>query len=384
MEYNSLEKLSKNLEAAKIEISKCIDIRSVESIRISWLGKKGCLTQEFSKMQGLPPQDRAVFGQNLNKIKVSLTGTLSKKKSELEDDIVASKLRVESLDMTLPAFIHPTGALHVIPQTIEEVMSIFGYMGFAREEGPDIEDDFHNFTALNFPKNHPARDTQDTFFIEPPVRSNNNSDKDIPKNNLSSKKQVKDFNHLLRTHTSPVQVRTMLSQKPPIRIITLGRCYRRDSDITHSPMFHQVEGLYIDKKVSFGNLKFCLSTFLKQYFSLTNVPLRFRPSFFPFTEPSAEVDIACKRQGDQLRLGEGDDWLEILGSGMVHPNVLKTCGIDPEEYTGFAFGMGLERISMLKYGISDLRAFYEGDFSWLNNFGFSPFFHPDTIKGLVA
>lgn len=382
MVNNCFERLNKSLDIAELEISKCVDIRSLDSVRVSWLGKKGHLTQEFSKMQNLASQDRGVFGQNLNNIKVKLNNLLTIKKAEIEDFVITNKLKTESLDMTLPAFMQPSGVLHAIPQTIEEVMSIFGYMGFTKEEGPDIEDDFHNFTSLNFPKNHPARDTQDTFFIEPLIKvNNNNSDKDINTDNLYSENNL---NYLLRTHTSPVQVRTMLAQKPPIRIITLGRCYRRDSDITHSPMFHQVEGLYIDKKVSFGNLKYCLSTFLKHYFALDNVPLRFRPSFFPFTEPSSEVDISCNRKGDMLRLGEGKDWLEILGSGMVHPNVLKICGIDPDEYTGFAFGMGLERISMLKYGISDLRAFYEGDLAWLNHYGFSPYFQPDSIKGLVA
>ncbi|MDH3703998.1 MAG: phenylalanine--tRNA ligase subunit alpha, partial [Alphaproteobacteria bacterium] len=272
-----------------------------------------------------------------------------------------ASLTGEMLDVTLPVRPERQGLLHPISQTVDEVIAILGEMGFTVAEGPDIEDDFHNFTALNIPPEHPARQMHDTFYLpEKPDGSR----------------------MVLRTHTSPVQIRTMENTEPPIRVIAPGRTYRCDSDITHTPMFHQVEGLVIDKSVHFGHLKGCLMDFCSAYFEVPDLPLRFRPSFFPFTEPSAEVDIGCSRDGGTLKIGAGDDWLEILGCGMVHPNVLNACGIDSAEYQGFAFGMGIERLAMLKYGIPDLRTFFESDLRWLRHYGFLSLETPSLLRGL--
>ncbi|MDA0997853.1 MAG: phenylalanine--tRNA ligase subunit alpha, partial [Proteobacteria bacterium] len=254
----------------------------------------------------------------------------------------------------------PEGLIHPISQTIEEIVSIFGEMGFTVAEGPDIEDDWHNFTALNIPPDHPARQEHDTFYLP---------------GDYETRK-------VLRTHTSPVQIRTMAAEKPPIRIIVPGRTFRSDHDATHSPMFHQVEGLLVDRSSHMGHLKGCLIEFCRAFFELDDLPVRFRPSYFPFTEPSAEVDIGCTRKDGEFRIGRGDDWLEILGCGMVNPNVLANCGIDPTEYQGFAFGMGVERVAMLKYGIPDLRTFYESDLRWLRHYGFRALEVPGMVGGL--
>jgi phenylalanyl-tRNA synthetase alpha chain len=274
---------------------------------------------------------------------------------------MAARLAAERLDVTLPARERPEGRIHPVSQVTEEITAIFADMGFAVAEGPDVEDDWHNFGALNFPTGHPAREMHDTFFLE--------AEKD-------------GAPLLLRTHTSPVQIRTMVSGKPPFRIIAPGRTYRRDSDMTHTPMFHQVEGLVIDRAIHMGHLKGCLTDFVRAFFERDAVPVRFRPSFFPFTEPSAEVDIGCRRSKDELVIGEGSDWLEILGCGMVHPNVLAAVGHDPEEWQGFAFGMGIDRVAMLKYGIPDLRTFFEADLRWLRHYGFLPLDVPTTYAGL--
>ncbi len=274
-----------------------------------------------------------------------------------------ARLAAETADISLPLWPSPAnaGRIHPISQVTDELTAIFADMGFSVAEGPDVESDFYNFTALNFPEGHPAREMHDTFFFSP-------------------KEDGK--RHLLRTHTSPVQVRTMLSSKPPIRVIAPGRTYRCDSDQTHTPMFHQVEGLVIDKTSTIGTLKWVLEEFCKAFFEVPSVEMRFRPSFFPFTEPSMEVDIRCDRSGPEIKFGEGDDWLEILGCGMVHPNVLRNCGLDPDEYQGFAFGMGIDRIAMLKYGMPDLRAFFDADVRWLKHYGFRPLDLPTLFGGL--
>jgi phenylalanyl-tRNA synthetase alpha chain len=298
----------------------------------------------------------------VNQLKDEVSAALETRRADLAGADLARRLAAERVDLTLPAPPERAGKIHPISQTIDEAIAIFGEMGFTLAEGPDIEDDFHNFTALNFPPGHPAREMHDTFYL--PTKPDGSR-------------------LLLRTHTSPVQVRTMRRDKPPIRIIAPGRTYRSDSDQTHTPMFHQIEALVIDEATHMGHLRGCISAFVNAYFEQDNVPVRFRPSFFPFTEPSAEVDIGCSRKGGELKIGAGDDWLEILGCGMVHPNVLRACGIDPERYQGFAFGMGIERIAMLKYGIPDLRTFFDGDLRWLDHYGFAPLDVPSLITGLA-
>jgi phenylalanyl-tRNA synthetase alpha chain len=344
------------------EIAAAAEIEALEAVRVSALGKKGSLTALMKTLGSLAPDERKAAGARLNQVKDKAEAALAARKSELEAKAIEARLIVERIDVTLPARPEAEGRIHPISQTLDEVTAIFAEMGFAVAEGPDIEDDFHNFTALNFPLDHPARQMHDTFFFD----------------------EKKDGSRmLLRTHTSPVQIRTMMSQKPPIRIIAPGRTYRCDSDMTHTPMFHQVEGLLIDETTHFGHLKGCLIDFVRAFFEVDDVPVRFRPSFFPFTEPSAEVDIGCSREGGELRIGRGAGWLEILGCGMVHPNVLRNCGIDPDRYQGFAFGMGVERLAMLKYGIPDLRTFFECDMRWLKHYGFLPLDVPTLAGGLA-
>ncbi|HLN25415.1 MAG TPA: phenylalanine--tRNA ligase subunit alpha [Patescibacteria group bacterium] len=334
----------------------------LENARIAILGKKGALSACMALLGKLDPDARKAEGARLNAIKETVVSILERRKAALESAVLDERLARERIDVTLPVRPEVQGRIHPISQTMDEIIAIFGQMGFAVAEGPDIEDDFHNFTALNFPPEHPARLMHDTFFLP----------------------EAEDgTRQVLRTHTSPVQVRTMLSQTPPIRVIIPGRTYRCDSDMTHTPMFHQVEGLVIDKTTNMGHLKGCLIEFVKTYFEVDDVPVRFRPSFFPFTEPSAEVDIGCSRAGGELKIGAGADWLEILGCGMVHPNVLRNCGIDPDEYQGFAFGMGIERIAMLKYGIPDLRTFFDSDLRWLKHYGFVPLDVPTLTGGLA-
>jgi len=321
------------------EIEKATSLQELEEIRIRTLGKKGHLTLLMKELGTKSPEERRTLGAELNTVKDNVTQALDQKKNNLEDKLLSERLAQETVDITLPPRPFSQGKIHPLSHVMNQAIHIFGQMGFVVAEGPDIEEDFYNFTALNIPPEHPARQEQDTFYLP-----------------LSPEKQPL----VLRTHTSPVQIRTMLNQKPPIRIIAPGRTYRSDYDATHTPMFHQIEGLVIDKETHMGHLKGCLEEFCRLFFEDPSLQLRFRPGYFPFTEPSAEVDIAWKN----------GSWLEILGCGMVHPNVLRNCNIDPASYQGFAFGMGLERIAMLKYGIEDLRLFFDSDVRWLNYYGF--------------
>ncbi|MGA3302853.1 MAG: phenylalanine--tRNA ligase subunit alpha [Methylovirgula sp.] len=341
------------------------DEAALESVRVAALGKKGTLSALLSGLGKLPPEERKDQGAAINLVKDRVTEALANRRAALKSAALEMRLATETLDVTLPARVSPLelGRVHPISQVMDELAAIFSDMGFSIAEGPDIETDDYNFTKLNFPPDHPARDMHDTFFLPP---------------DATGERRV------LRTHTSPVQVRTMLAQKPPIRVICPGRTYRCDSDQTHTPMFHQVEGLVIDKKAHLGHLKWVLEEFCKAFFEVPQVKMRFRPSFFPFTEPSMEVDIQCSRKGGEVRFGEGEDWLEILGCGMVHPNVLRNCGIDPETYQGFAWGIGIDRIAMLKYGMPDLRAFFEADVRWLTHYGFRPLDLPTLFAGLSA
>ncbi|MEB3702174.1 Phenylalanine--tRNA ligase alpha subunit [Candidatus Bealeia paramacronuclearis] len=324
------------------QVQRAQNLNDIESLRVSILGKKGTLTEEMKSLGSLSPEERKSRGGELNTLKDHILSLLEEKERHFEDKELNEKLASETIDISLPPRPEMEGKIHPISQAIDECIAIFGEMGFTLREGPDIESDFHNFSALNIPAEHPARAEQDTFYLpgqgQDPL--------------------------VLRTHTSPVQIRTMLKEKPPLRIICPGRVYRSDYDATHSPMFHQIEGLVIDKSTHMGHLKGCLEEFLRRFFGDPDLQVRFRPGYFPFTEPSAEVDVLWKS-------GNGDSkWLEILGCGMVHPNVLKNCEIDPQEYQGFAFGMGIERIAMLKYGIDDLRLFFDSDLRWLQNYGF--------------
>jgi phenylalanyl-tRNA synthetase alpha chain len=355
-----------DLDTVRRELLSSIDRATtsdaLEQARVAALGRKGRITTLMKGLGGLDPEARKVAGAALNNLKDEVGAALEQAASRLESGALAARLAGERIDVTLPVRVEVEGRLHPITQTIDELTAIFGEMGFSVAEGPHIEDDFHNFTALNIPPEHPARQELDTFYL--------------PEKPDGSRR-------VLRTHTSPVQIRTMLRDKPPIRIIVPGRTFRSDHDATHSPMFHQVEGLVIDKASHMGHLKGCLIEFCRAFFDVDDLPVRFRPSYFPFTEPSAEVDIGCSRSGGELKIGHGGDWLEILGSGMVHPKVLLNCGIDPDEYQGFAFGMGIERIAMLKYGIPDLRIFYESDLRWLRHYGFVPLDVPSMVGGLT-
>jgi len=334
---------------------------TLEEIRVSALGKKGTITLQMKTLGKMSPEERKEMGPALNGLKATITQAIEEKKIALEKSQLEERLATEKIDVTLPVRPDPKGKIHPVTQVIEEMTAIFSAMGFDVAEGPDIEDDFHNFTALNFPPDHPAREMHDTFFLNP---------------------GADEERKVLRTHTSPVQIRTMMSQKPPIRIIIPGRTYRCDSDQTHTPMFHQVEGLVIDKNSHMGHLKGTLEIFIRAFFEIDNIETRFRPHFFPFTEPSAEMDVKYERVGNEVRIGQGEKWMEILGCGMVHPNVLKNCGLDPNEYQGFAWGMGVDRLAMLKYGIPDLRDFFSADFRWLEHYGFDANDQPNLATGL--
>ena len=336
-------KLDKQIILEELKLISSID--SLEALRIKYLGKKGLVSLEMKSLSSLSIEEKKIKGQELNTFKSFFEKEIQNKRSEIETSSINEKLRKENIDATLPPRNFETGRLHPISQTTYKIIEIFGNMGFSVKSGPDIETDFNNFTALNIPDHHPAREMQDTFYLDKKV---------------------------LRTHTSPVQVRTMLESKPPIRIIVPGRTYRSDSDSTHTPMFHQVEGLLIDEKSTMSHLKGCLIDFLKEFFEISDLKYRFRPSYFPFTEPSAEMDIAYTKTNNILKFGEGDEWMEILGCGMVDPIVLENCKIDSKKFQGFAFGMGIERLSMLKYGITDIRSFYESDFRWIQHYGFNP------------
>jgi phenylalanyl-tRNA synthetase alpha chain len=339
------------------------DEAALEAVRVAALGRSGSISTLLRTLGTMSPAERKVQGPLINGLKDRVTEAIAARKAALGEAALEQRLNTETLDVTLPVCEPPaeTGRIHPISQVTDELTTIFADMGFAVAEGPDIETDDYNFTKLNFPEDHPARDMHDTFFFAP---------------------KPDGSRLLLRTHTSPVQIRTMLTQRPPIRVIIPGRTYRCDSDQTHTPMFHQVEGLVIDKSSHLGHLKWILEEFCKAFFEVDQVKMRFRPSFFPFTEPSLEVDIQCRRDKGEIRFGEGEDWLEILGCGMVHPNVLRNCGLDPDEYQGFAWGLGIDRIAMLKYGMPDLRAFFEADVRWLSHYGFRPLDFPTLAGGL--
>ncbi|MBX6740746.1 MAG: phenylalanine--tRNA ligase subunit alpha [Acetobacteraceae bacterium] len=340
------------------------DLRAWDAVRVGVLGKSGRLTALLKGLGQVPAEQRKERGAALNRLKAELEQAIEARRAELEEAALEARLKAERLDVTLPPRPHPPtgadqGAIHPISRTMEELTTLFGAMGFAVAEGPDVESDWHNFGALNIPEHHPARQDHDTFYLPA---------------GADGRRPV------LRTHTSPVQIRTMLTQPPPIRVIVPGRTYRADHDATHSPMFHQVEGLVIDRGITLGHLKGCLIDFLRAFFGISDLPVRFRASYFPFTEPSMEVDIGWNRKTGEL--GKGGDWLEILGSGMVHPKVLANCGIDPREWQGFAFGMGIERITMLKHGMNDLRPFYESDVRWLRHYGADPLSPPSLAEGV--
>ncbi|OYW94761.1 MAG: phenylalanine--tRNA ligase subunit alpha [Caulobacterales bacterium 32-67-6] len=349
------------------------DAAALESIRISALGKSGQISELLKSLGKMSPDERREQGPLINGLRDAVAARLAERKAQMEAAELDRRLAAESVDLSLPAPPRRRGSVHPTMQVMDEMVSIFAEMGFSVAEGPDIETDFNNFTALNFPPKHPARDMHDTFFMAP---------------DEAGERKV------LRTHTSPVQVRVMrqinekvpawvaTGQEPPIRVVVPGRTYRCDSDATHTPMFHQMEGLVIDKAVHMGHLKWTLETFISRFFETEGVVSRFRPHHFPFTEPSAEMDVQCDRSGGDIKIGQGTDWLEVVGCGMVHPNVLRNCGLDPEVWQGFAFGFGVDRLGMLKYGMPDLRDMFAGDARWLGHYGFSPFAMPNPATGL--
>ena len=372
-----------NLNALKQECTAAVqsakDVASLEEVRVNTLGKKGRLTEVLKTLGTLPADQRKEFGAQVNVIKEEITSLLEARRAILNAAALDAKLANEKIDITLPARAESKGAIHPISQTIEEISTIFADMGFTIAEGPDVESDFYNFTALNMPPSHPARQMQDSFYLasEPGQEASERLG-----GAQSEPQKTPQEPAVLRTQTSPVQVRTMLSTKPPIRIIAPGRTFRCDYDQTHAPMFHQVEGLLIDEATHMGHLKGALMDFLRAFFRNPDLKVRFRPSYFPFTEPSAEVDIGCSRKNGELKIGEGNDWLEVLGCGMVHPKVLENCKIDSTKYQGFAFGMGVERLAMLKYGIPDLRTFFESDLRWLRHYGFASLDIPNLARGV--
>ena len=346
---SDIETLHADLSAA---IDAAEDFAALEAVRVSSLGKSGSVSALLKSLGPMSPEERREYGPRINGLRDSVVARIAARREALQQASLDAQLAAEALDLTLPPPPARRGSLHPTLRTLDEMIAIFAEMGFAVAEGPDIEDDWHNFTALNFPPKHPAREMHDTFFF--------NADDEGER-------------RVLRTHTSPVQVRTMVSQSPPIRIIAPGRTYRCDSDQTHTPMFHQMEGLVIDRAIHMGHLKWTLDTFVSRFFETAGVTTRLRPHHFPFTEPSAEMDVQCDRSGDQIRIGQGADWLEVVGCGMVHPNVLRNCGLDPSEWQGFAFGFGIDRLAMLKYGMPDLRDMFASDTRWLKHYGFSSF-----------
>jgi len=357
--------LTTELESLEADIRSAIadadDERALEVVRVSALGKKGTVSERLKGLGAMTPEERKTAGPALNGLKNRVAAAIEARRAELRQADLEERLKTEGLDVTLPVRPEQQGSVHPVTQVLEEVIAIFADMGFAVAEGPHIETDWYNFGALNIPPEHPARQEHDTFYFNP---------------------RVDGSRMVLRTHTSPVQIRAMETTKPPIRIIAPGRTFRSDSDQTHTPMFHQVEGLVLDETTHMGHLKGCLEAFCQAFFEVETVKMRFRPSHFPFTEPSMEVDIGCHWEGRELKIGEGEDWLEILGSGMVHPNVIRAGGLDPDKIQGFAFGMGIDRIAMLKYGIPDLRAFFEADLRWLRHYGFAALDMPSLAEGL--
>jgi phenylalanyl-tRNA synthetase alpha chain len=357
-----LDQLRGDLLAA---IDAAAGLDALEAVRVHALGKQGAVTGLLKTLGGMSPDERQAQGPRIHGLREAVTEALAGRKAGLEKAALDARLASETVDLTLPAEAVPPGSVHPVSQVMDELAEIFADLGFAVATGPEIEDDWHNFTALNIPETHPARAMHDTFYF--------------PEGEGAERKM------LLRTHTSPVQIRTMLANKPPIRIIAPGRTYRSDSDATHTPMFHQVEGLVIDRGITLGHLKWTLETFLKAFFERDDIVLRLRPSYFPFTEPSAEVDVGYTlEKGKRVIGGSGGGWLEVLGSGMVHPKVIAACGLDPNEYQGFAFGCGIDRLAMLKYGMDDLRAFFDGDLRWLRHYGFSALDVPTLSGGVGA
>ncbi len=348
---------------------------ALETVRVGAMGKSGSVTALLKTLGGMTPEQRSVEGPRLNGLREAVSAALAARKTELETAALNARLVAERQDMTLPVVPALAGSIHPVSQVMDELAEIFADLGFAVATGPEIEDDWHNFSALNIPETHPARAMHDTFYF--PQNAPGGGPR--PLGGADQKRM------LLRTHTSPVQIRTMMTQKPPIRIIAPGRVYRSDSDATHTPMFHQVEGLVIDKAVTLANLRWTLETFIKAFFEVDDVTLRFRPSYFPFTEPSVEVDVGySSKTGKPAAAGDVDKWLEVLGSGMVHPRVISACGLDPDEYQGFAFGCGIDRLAMLKYGMNDLRPFFDADLRWLKHHGFSAFDVPTLSGGVGA
>ncbi len=345
------------------QIAAAADLDALEAVRIALLGKSGSISALLKTLGSMSPEQRQAEGPRINGLRVAATEAITARKAALESAALDARLATERLDMSLPAPVTPRGSVHPVSQVMDELAEIFADLGFAVATGPEIEDQWHNFTALNMPETHPARAMHDTFYL-----------------NAAEGEEAK----VLRTHTSPVQIRTMTSQKPPIRIIAPGRVYRSDSDATHTPMFHQIEGLVVDKGIHLGHLKWTLETFLKAFFERDDIVLRLRPSYFPFTEPSVEVDVGFSIEKGKRVLGGTGGWMELLGSGMVHPRVLRACGIDPEEYSGFAFGVGVDRLAMLKYGMDDLRAFFDGDNRWLKHYGFGALDVPTLSGGVGA
>ena len=340
------------------EIDAAVDLEALEAVRIALLGKAGSLSALLKTLGAMNPEQRQAEGPRINGLRLTATDAIAAKKAMLEATALDTRLATERLDMTLPAPEAPSGSVHPVSQVLDELTEIFADLGFAVASGPEIEDDWHNFTALNIPETHPARAMHDTFYFPD--------------------------GKLLRTHTSPVQIRTMTSQEPPIRIIAPGRVYRSDSDATHTPMFHQIEGLVIDKGIHLGHLKWTLETFLKAFFERDDVVLRLRPSYFPFTEPSVEIDVGSTMQNGKRVIGGSEGWMEVLGSGMVHRRVIAACGLDPDVWQGFAFGTGIDRLAMLKYGMDDLRPFFDGDLRWLRHYGFSALDVPTLSGGVGA
>jgi len=348
------------------QIEGATDETALEAVRVAAIGKKGSISEKMKTLGKMTPEERKEMGPALNGLKAVVTEAITARRDILKREGIARRLATETVDVTLPVRQSPaeSGRIHPISQVVDEITAIFADMGFAIAEGPDIETDYYNFTALNFPEGHPAREMHDTFFLPP---------------------DEKGERKVLRTHTSPVQIRTMETQEPPIRVVIPGKTYRCDSDATHSPMFHQLEALVVDKSTTVANLKWAIEEFCKAFFEVPDVNMRFRPSFFPFTEPSMEVDIQCDRsKPGEVRFGEGNDWMEILGCGMIHPNVLRAGGLDPDVYQGFAWGIGIDRIAMLKYGMPDLRAFFDADARWISHYGFRPLDMPTLFGGLSA
>jgi len=331
-------------------ISACNELGQLENLRVSEVGKKGRVSLLMRELGKMTAEEKKIFGPRLNGLKTRINDSIADQKTKLEQQELDRRLQSERVDITLPSTPEQCGSIHPVTQVMDEVTEIFTELGFSVAEGPEIEEDFYNFTALNIPPEHPARQMHDTFYF--------------PEDENGNRK-------LLRTHTSPVQIRTMMAGPPPYRIIAPGRTYRCDSDATHTPMFHQVEALVIDRDIHMGHLKWCIEEFCARFFERDDIKIRFRPSYFPFTEPSAEVDIGCAFRDGEILIGEGDDWLEIMGCGMVNPRVLENVNLDPDEYQGFAFGMGLDRIAMLKWGIPDLRDFFAADLRWLKHYGFA-------------